>query len=91
MQKKHFRIHFVSGELSGRSFLIPDEGLLIGKSYSAAIRPGSPDIQIEHARLHFQDDRLILESLAETVFVREKQLPPGTECTLEPGMDIRLG
>ena len=91
MQKKHYRIHFVSGELSGRSFLIPDEGLLIGKSYSAAIRPGSPDIRIEHARLHFQDDRLILESLAEEVFVREKQLPPGTECAIEPGMDVRLG
>ncbi|MBO4630534.1 MAG: FHA domain-containing protein [Lentisphaeria bacterium] len=92
MQKTNYRIDFVSGELAGRSFVLPFEGLLIGKSRSAAIRPGGREIGIEHARLYFQvDGTPVLKSLAETVFVREKQLEPGEECVLEPGIDIRLG
>lgn len=91
MQNKHYRIHFIRGDLAGRSFVVPPDGLLIGKSRSAAIRPGDREIEAEHALLQIREDQLILVSRTETVFVREKQLPPDAECILEPGVDVRLG
>ena len=91
MQMKSYRLHFVGGELAGRSFVLPPEGLLIGKSRAAAIRPGAPDIGIEHAALFFMDDKLLLESRAETVFVNTEPLAPGERRVLEVGGDVRLG
>lgn len=91
MQKKNYRIHFISGELAGRSFVVPPDGLLIGKSRAAAIRPGDGEIGVEHAALRIQDDRVVLTSMAETVFVREERLAPESECFIEPGTDVRLG
>lgn len=94
MQKKKFyRINFISGELAGRSFAVPPEGVQIGKSRGAAIRPGGADIEIEHAALYVReaDGALMLTSQAETVFVAEKQLPPGAETVLEPAAEVRLG
>ena len=91
MQKDHYRIHFISGGLTGRSFVIPPEGLLIGKSHSAAIRPGDSEISLEHASLQFRGDQLMITSMAETVFVGGKQLVPGTDCGIESGTDVRLG
>ena len=93
MSTKNYRIRFVSGEFAGRSFAVLPEGTLIGKSRVAAIRPGSAEIEIEHAVLRVDPatGALMIESKAETVFVQKIQLPPGTECSLEPGMDVRLG
>ena len=91
MQGKSYRLHFVSGELAGRSFVLPPEGLLIGKSRAAAIRPGTPDIEIEHAALSFRNDKVLLESRAETVFVNAEVLAPGEVRSLELGNDVRLG
>ncbi|MCI5778556.1 MAG: FHA domain-containing protein [Lentisphaeria bacterium] len=91
MQKNNYKIHFISGGLAGRSFVVPPDGLLIGKSRAAAIRPGDKDIGGEHAALRIQGDRVILTSMAETVFVREEQLAPGAECSIGPGTDVRLG
>jgi len=91
MQKNHYRIHFISGELNGRSFVIPPDGLLIGKSRAAAIRPGSSEIKVEHAMLQIRSDLLFLVPKAETVFVGDRQLEPGIEFLLEPGTDVRLG
>ena len=51
MSTKNYRIRFVSGEFEGRSFAVLPEGTLIGKSRAAAIRPGSAEIEIEHAVL----------------------------------------
>ena len=91
MQENNYRIHFVCGELNGRSFVIPPDGLLIGKSRSAAIRPGDSEIGVEHAQLQIRDNQAVIISMAETVFVQEKQLAPGEECIIEPGTDVRLG
>ena len=91
MQKQGYRIHFVSGELSGRSFVIPPEGLLIGKSRSAAIRPGTSDIKIEHASLCFRGDDLFLEPRADAVFAGNRRLTPGEPFRLDIGSDVRLG
>ena len=91
MQEKSYRLHFVGGELAGRSFVLPPEGLLIGKSRAAAIRPGTPDIRIEHAALSFRDDKVLLESRAESVFVNAEALAPGEVRVLELGSDVRLG
>ncbi len=91
--KRGYKISFVSGELAGRSFAIPPEGILIGKSRAAAIRPGGADIKIEHAALHVRepDSALILESFTESVFVDDKQLEPSAETVLTPGSQVRLG
>ena len=92
MQKAVYRIRFVSGELSGRTFLIPPDGILIGKSRSAAIRPGDEEIGIEHASLRYDEKgALVLEALAEKVAVRGTPLEPKAECRLEPGSDVMLG
>ena len=91
MKGRNYRLHFVSGELSGRSFVLPPEGLLIGKSRAAAIRPGTSDIRIEHAALSLRDDRVLLESRAETVFVNTEQLEPGATRAIDIGDDVRLG
>ena len=90
MQKAVYRIRFVSGELSGRTFLIPPDGILIGKSRSAAIRPGDEEIGIEHASLRYDEKgALVLEALAEKVAVRGTPLEPKAECRLEPGSDVK--
>ena len=91
MQGSNYRLHFVSGELAGRSFVLPPEGLLIGKSRAAAIRTGTSDIRIEHAALSLRDGRVLLESRAETVFVNTEPLEPGAIRAVDIGDDVRLG
>ena len=92
MQKAGYRIRFVGGELFGRTFLIPPDGMLIGKSRSAAIRPGDEEIDIEHAALRCDEQGgLVLESLSEKVWVNGSKLDPGSERVLEMGEDVRLG
>ena len=93
MESKYYKILFTGGELSGRSFVVPAEGVMIGKSQTAGIRPGGEDIAIQHASLFVResDSSLILKSHAESVFVDNKQLEPGMETELKPGMAVRLG
>ena len=93
MMQKYYKIHFTGGELSGRSFIVPPEGLMIGKSHAAGIRPGGNDIEIKHASLYVRetDSALILESHAESVFVGDSQLEPDQGTELAPGTDVRLG
>ena len=93
MKLKYYKIHFTDGELVDRSFIVPSEGIMIGKSHAAGIRPGGDDIEIQHASLYVRetDSALILESLAESVFIGETQLAPGEETELAPGTDVRLG
>ena len=93
MMQKYYKIQFTGGELSGRSFIIPAEGLMIGKSHAAGIRPGGNDIEIRHASLHVRetDSALILKSHAESVFVEDSQLEPDQETELAPGTNVCLG
>ena len=93
MQKTNYKLNFIGGELAGRSFVLPPDGLLIGKSRAAAIRPGGEDIQIEHAALYVResDGAVVLESRAESVFVADRQLEPGEEAVLPVGTEVRLG
>ena len=91
--QKYYKIHFSGGELSGRSFIVPPEGLMIGKSHAAGIRPGGNDIGIKHVSLYVRetDSALILESHSETVFIEDTQLEPGQGTELAPGTNVRLG
>ena len=91
--QKYYKIQFTGGELSGRSFIVPAEGLMIGKSHAAEIRPGGNDITIKHVSLYVRetDSALILKSHAESVFVEDKQLEPDQEAELAPGTNVRLG
>ena len=93
MQKNNYQLKFIAGELAGRSFVLPPEGLLIGRSRAAAIRPGGEDIQIEHAALYIReaDGALMLESRAEAVFIADRELEPGAEAVLATGTEVRLG
>ena len=93
MMQKYYKIHFTGGELSGRSFIVPPEGLMIGKSHAAGIRPGGNDIEIKHVYLYVRetDSALIMESHSETVFIGDTQLEPGQGTELAPGTDVRLG
>ena len=93
MMQKYYKIQFTGGELSGRSFIVPPEGLMIGKSHAAGIRPGGNDIEIKHASLYVRetDSALILESHAESVFVGDSQLEPDQGTELAPGTNVRLG
>lgn len=91
MQGKSYRLHFVGGDLAGRSFVLQPEGLLIGSSRSAAIRPGSPEIMPEHAMVTVRNGRAVLEARAETVFAGAEPLAPGATRELTVGDTVRLG
>lgn len=93
MEQKYYRLVFIDGELSGRSFSVPPEGVMIGKSRSAAIRPGGGDIAIEHVSLRIRetDFALVLTAHDDSAVVGETELDPGAETVLEPGIKVRLG
>ena len=87
-----YRIKFISGELAGRIFSIPDSGILIGRARNADIRPGGSDIAMEHISLLPQKNSVLLHSEGnEGAWVNGKKLSGGKDQLLTPGDDVRIG
>ncbi|MCI6287414.1 MAG: FHA domain-containing protein [Lentisphaeria bacterium] len=87
-----YRIKFISGELAGRIFSIPDSGILIGRTRNAGIRPGGSDIAMEHISLLPQKNSVLLHSEGnEGAWVNGKKLFGGKDQLLTPGDDVRIG
>ena len=48
-----YKIKFISGELSGRTFAVKNSGILIGRMRDADIRPGGTDIAADFFNFSF--------------------------------------
>ena len=88
-----YKIKFISGELSGRTFAVKNSGILIGRMRDADIRPGGTDIAAEHISLIPQQDSGVLLHVHgnESAWVNGSEISGGQDFLLVPGADVRIG
>ena len=88
-----YKIRFITGELAGRTFAIPNSGTTIGRRRDADIRPGGTDIAAEHLSLMPQADSGVLMHVYdnESAWVDGNEIAGGADALLTPGEDVRIG
>ena len=88
-----YKIKFISGELSGRTFAVKNSGILIGRMRDADIRTGGTDIAAEHISLIPQQDSGVLLHVHgnESAWVNGSEISGGQDFLLVPGADVRIG